>query len=236
MFSHSVRRKRLLTLRDTQYAPIHPSKQEKSWIIYLCSCVWEKWMRNMWQAVGWERDTTGLFNTNTRACWEITGECSFRDTNTVESVFPLLSVSALRSECAWEPPGRARGECWPPADLGSRSQFACPWSKSIKSQPTVSKPWQIFSFSIHFWTAVVPSNGGRVERWLGVCVCAWVREWGGWVDEAHSQYNVCRVSAHPGWQQHECLSQETSVLLSHSTAGQSIWRQRCMNSINSYLP
>lgn len=88
MFSHSVRRKRLLTLRDTQYAPIHPSKQEKSWIIYLCSCVWEKWMRNMWQAVGWERDTTGLFNTNTRACWEITGECSFRDTNTVESASP----------------------------------------------------------------------------------------------------------------------------------------------------
>lgn len=37
-----------------------------------------------------------------------------------------------------------------------------------------------------------------------------------------SQYNVCRVSAHPGWQQHERLSQETSVLLSHSTAGQSI--------------
>lgn len=48
--------------------------------------------------------------------------------------------------------------------------------------------------------------------------------------------NVCRVSARPGWQQHERLSQETSVLLSHSAAGQSIWLQCCVNSINSYLP
>lgn len=48
--------------------------------------------------------------------------------------------------------------------------------------------------------------------------------------------NVCRVSARPGWQQHERLSQETSVLLSHSAAGQSIWLQCCANSINSYLP
>lgn len=48
--------------------------------------------------------------------------------------------------------------------------------------------------------------------------------------------NVCRVSPRPGWQQHERLSQETSVLLSHSAVGQSIWLQCCANSINSYLP
>lgn len=77
-FSPSVQRKTLLTQTDIQYAPIHPCKREKSWIIYICSCAWEKWMRNMWQAVGWGRDTSVLFNTNTRVCWEITGGCSFR--------------------------------------------------------------------------------------------------------------------------------------------------------------
>lgn len=58
----------------------------------------------------------------------------------------------------------------------------------------------------------------------------------GWRGGKPAVSNVCRVSARPGWQQHEHLSQETSVLLSHSTAGQSIWLQCCANSINSYLP
>ena len=47
--------------------------------------------------------------------------------------------------------------------------------------------------------------------------------WRGGGGVGRSQDNVCRVSAHPGWQQHEHLSQETSLLLSHSNAGQSIW-------------
>lgn len=164
----------------------------------------------MWQAVGWEGEREirpVLFYTNTGACWEITGGCSLRGRSERRTNCFPPSVSAPRSACACEQPGWARGECWPPADLGSRGRLLRPPSKSIKSWPTANKPWQISSFEIHFGTAVVPSKPGGVKGGGGA---------------GSSQYNVCRVSAHPGWQQHERLSQETSVLLSHSTAGQSI--------------
>lgn len=92
-------------------------------------------------------------------------------------------------------------------------------SSSIKSRPAANRPWQILSFWIPFGTAVVLS---KKENEMG--------RGGG------RRSVICRVPARPGWQQHKCLSQETSVLLSHSAVGQSIWLQCCANSINSYLP
>lgn len=167
-----------------------------------------------------ESDATRLCDTKTRVCWGIIGGCCFRGRR-MESrnCFHPLSVSVLcLFKCASVSPGQAWGKCCPPAALGSCSQSFHLQSNSIKSRPAANKPWQILSFEIHFGTAVVPSKRGDREG------------------EACSQYNVCRVSARPGWQQHERLSQETSVLLSHSAAGQSIWLQCCSNSINSYLP
>lgn len=167
----------------------------------------------------WETDMTSIRNTNTRVCWGLIEGCCFRDKTKAKTVLtPYQFQLSVFAKCTSVSPSQAWGKCCPPAALGSHSQSLHLQSNSIKSRPAANKPWQILSFEIHFGTAVVPSKRGDREG------------------EASSQYNICRVSARPGWQRHELLSQETSVQLSHSTAGQSIWLQCFMNSINSYLP
>lgn len=156
-------------------------------------------------------------------CWGIRGRrCSKGEKWRKLKLFspPYRFQLRVCSKRAPLPPGQARGKCCPPAALGSHrpSQSLHLQSNSIKSRPAANKPWQILSFGIHFGTAVVPSKRGDGER------------------GKPAVGNVCRVSARPGWQRHERLSRETSVLLSHSAAGQSIWLQCCVNSINSYLP
>lgn len=157
-----------------------------------------------------ERDTTGPFNTNTGVCWEITGECSFRgrrkcSTNCFPPFYRFqISVQNLPGSNQLGPEASADHQLILAPAVGFSVRGAKASNRGLQQTNPDSSSHLRFTLG-QLWCH--PTRR-RVERWRGA---------------GSSQYNVCRVSAHPGWQQHEHLSQKTSVLLSHSTAGQSIW-------------
>lgn len=199
--------------------PTHPCRRDHGLFTYAAVS-----QKNEWGTCGWRGDVREVWPTSvnqTQGCVEESQEdvILVRDVKKAKTVSnPSRFQLCVCSKCASMSPDQAWGKCCPLAALGSCCQSLHLQSNSIKSRPAANKPWQILSFENHFGTAVVPCKRGDREG------------------EASSQYNVCRVSARPGWQRHECLSQETSVLLSHSAVGQSIWLLCCTNSINSYLP
>ena len=203
-------------------------QQKKSWIIYICSCFEEKWMRNSWlKEEVWEKDMRkdlviwpllhkhkGVLRNQRGMLFQ--GE-TLREKKNVSTliVFSSLFVQNV--------PGCHK---------------ARPEASVVHQQLSAPADWASLSIC-----RVIASNQGlqqtNPDRYshLGFTLGQlWCHPKGGTERGKPAVSNVCRVSARPGWQQHERLSQETSVLLSHSAAGQSIWLQCCANSINSYLP
>lgn len=169
----------------------------------------------------WERDVTGPCYTNTWVCWGIRGGCCFRR-------------GRRESRNCFHPPYRFQLS----VQNVPRCHQARPEASVVHQQLSAPADWASLSIC-----RVIASNQGpqqtNSDRYshLGFTLGQlWCHPKGGTERGKPAVSNVCRVSARPGWQQHERLSQETSVLLSHSAAGQSIWLQCCANSINSYLP
>lgn len=172
---------------------------------------------------GYERTSTSLCYTKTWVCWRITQGCCSRgeDTKTAKQFSPLIGFSSLLVQNV-SPCHQAIREA-----SAVHQQLLAP-----AASPSICK----VIASNQGLQQTNPDRYSHLRFTLGQLWCHPKGGWGGGEGEASSRCNVCRVSARPGWQRHERLSQETSVLLSHSAAGQSIWLQCCTDSINSYLP